>query len=344
MLPRFPLVSVMSLTGDVSAGTAACSWKINEELNLEQEGSRVPFPGCTSASKYSAARLNLGERSNPHFQAPLAQLCVGPSLVLCACSRAQLRVSGGLQGLPKPQPGLFPELGPALATCVLRCLLALLCQNADLTGPFQGQNGSETIFYFIFYFFFLKQEDFHPQGQHQRGNEDTCMFLHVQEVLLQLAVPAAVGGELWGSAVGLGCGAQLAEQALGMDPALGTGTGGTQHHPVLPTRDGWRRWGTPRRNPTQDGDSGSFLGLGFAFGDLHPPGLSPKSRAGPGRILHRRQRCLGVCCPQQAPGRTAASAAQGQPQAHPSWHFHPSGQKKKKIKKKAKTTPKQTKT
>lgn len=331
MLPRFPLVSVMSLTGDVSAGTAACSWKINEELNLEQEGSRVPFPGCTSASKYSAARLNLGERSNPHFQAPLAQLCVGPSLVLCACSRAQLRVSRcrsplleqpplgqgkGAPGAPQATAGAVPRAGASSGHCVLRCLLALLCQNADLAGPFQGQNGSETIFYF-YLFFFLTQEDFHPQGQHQRGNEDTCMFLHVQELLLQLAVPAAVGGELWGSAVGLGCGAQLAEQALGTDPALGTWTGGTQHHPVLPTTDGWRRWGTPRRNPTQDGDSGSFLGLGFAFGDLHPPGLSPKSRAGPGRILHRRQRCLGVCCPQQAPGRTAASEAQGQPQAHP---------------------------
>lgn len=41
MLSRFPLISVMSLMGNLSTGTATagCSWKINKELNLEQEGS-----------------------------------------------------------------------------------------------------------------------------------------------------------------------------------------------------------------------------------------------------------------------------------------------------------------
>lgn len=153
MLPRFPLVSVMSLTSDVSAGTAACSWKINEELNLEQEGSRVPFPGCTSASKYSAARLNLGERSNPHFQAPLAQLCVGPSLVLCACSRAQLRVSGGLQGLPKPQPGLFPELGPAPATVCSDAFLLSFAKTQTSLVLFKVKMGQKPYFILFFIFF-----------------------------------------------------------------------------------------------------------------------------------------------------------------------------------------------
>lgn len=44
-LSCFPLISMMSLMGDVSTGTvtAACSWKINKELNLEQERSHVPF-------------------------------------------------------------------------------------------------------------------------------------------------------------------------------------------------------------------------------------------------------------------------------------------------------------
>lgn len=155
MLPRFPLVSVMSLTSDVSAGTAtaACSWKINEELNLEQEGSRVPFPGCTSASKYSAARLNLGERSNPHFQAPLAQLCVGPSRVLCACSRAQLRVSGGLQGLPKPQLGLFPELGPAPATVCSDAFLLSFAKTQTSLVLFKVKMGQKPYFILFFIFF-----------------------------------------------------------------------------------------------------------------------------------------------------------------------------------------------
>jgi len=45
-LSCFPLVSMMSLMGDLSTGTvtAACSWKINKELKLEQEHAHVPFP------------------------------------------------------------------------------------------------------------------------------------------------------------------------------------------------------------------------------------------------------------------------------------------------------------
>lgn len=125
------------------------------------------------------------------------------------------------------------------------------------------------------YFFFLKQENFHPQGQHQRGNKDTCVFL--QEPLLQFAVPAAVGGELWGSAGGAGTGD-------GSSPGDWAGT-----HPAPPS--------APQQTTVSGGNGGpqgktqprmGLLGLpGFSRGsallrgDLHPPGLSPKSRAGP---------------------------------------------------------------
>lgn len=39
MLSCFPLVSMMPLMGNLNTGTATagCSWKINKELNLEQE-------------------------------------------------------------------------------------------------------------------------------------------------------------------------------------------------------------------------------------------------------------------------------------------------------------------
>lgn len=35
----FPLISMMTLMGNLSTGTvpAGCSWRINKELNLEQE-------------------------------------------------------------------------------------------------------------------------------------------------------------------------------------------------------------------------------------------------------------------------------------------------------------------